>query len=105
MPERDSIYGDTYNGVPNPMVPHVHPYPTRYHGANFNYPQPGWRYMPAPYARSPFDGFGNPLFGNGTSLTGGTILGVVIGAALGFFIGRLALKASERVRGARFTEF
>ncbi len=34
-----------------------------------------------------------------------TILGVVIGAALGFFIGRLALKASERVRRSRFTEF
>jgi len=84
MPERDSIYGDTYDGVPNPMVPHVHPYPTRYHGAKFEYPQPGFRYARSPYARSPFDGFGEPFFGKGTSFTGVTFLDVVIGAGLGY---------------------
>lgn len=55
-PRYDSIFGNTYNGVPNPMVPHQHPYPTRYHGPVFRYPTPGWTYEIAPYARAPFDG-------------------------------------------------
>jgi len=56
MPERNSIFGNTYNGVPNPMVPHKHPYPTRYHGPVFNYPTPSYGYDISPYARSPFAG-------------------------------------------------
>lgn len=85
VPERDSIYGDTYDGVPNPMVPHVHPYPTRYHGAKFDYPQPGYEYVGAPYARGPFAGFGaEPFFGKGTSFTGYTLLDALIGAGLGY---------------------
>lgn len=83
-PEHDSIYGNTYNGVPNPMVPHVHPYPTRFHGAKFDYPQPGFRYMPAPYASNPFAGLGEPFFGKGSSLTGYNLLDTMIGAGLGF---------------------
>jgi len=55
-PERDSIYGNTYGGVPNPMIPHQHPYPTRYHGPVFDYPQPGYRYATRPYAEKPFNG-------------------------------------------------
>lgn len=58
MPERGSIFGDTYNGVPNPMVPFTHGYPTRYHGAIWSYPQPGHQYAPRPYVRTPFLGFG-----------------------------------------------
>lgn len=54
--DRYSIFGDTYKGVPNPMVPHKHPYPTRYHGPVFKYPTPGWQYNVSPYARAPFDG-------------------------------------------------
>lgn len=85
MPERDSIYGDTYNGVPNPMVPHVHPYPTRYHGAKFDYPQPSFRYVAAPYSAAPFAGLGlDPFFGRGTSFTGDTFYDVIIGAGLGY---------------------
>lgn len=84
MPEHDSIYGDTYGGVPNPMVPHVHPYPTRYHGARFDYPYPGHRYALSPYARAPFDGLGDPIFGRGSTLTGYTFLDAVIGAGLGY---------------------
>lgn len=56
LPEKNSIFGNTYNGVPNPMVPHRHPYPTRYHGPVFNYPVPSYGYEIAPYARSPFAG-------------------------------------------------
>lgn len=84
-PERDSIYGDTYNGVPNPMVPHVHPYPTRFHGAKLEYPQPGFQYVARPYASRPFNGLGTePFFGRGTTLTPFPFLDVIIGAGLGF---------------------
>lgn len=32
LPEHQSIFGDTYGGVANPLVPHAHPYATRFHG-------------------------------------------------------------------------
>lgn len=83
-PERDSIFGNTYNGVPNPMVPYQHPYPTRFHGPVFRYPQPGWQYERSPYARAPFDGLGEPLLGQWSSATGTDILDGVIGAGLGY---------------------
>ena len=56
--DRYSIFGDTYKGVPNPMIPHKHPYPTRYHGPVYDYPTPGWGYNVSAYARAPFDGVG-----------------------------------------------
>lgn len=47
-PTHDSIFGDTYHGVPNPLIPHYHPWPTRFHGPNFNYVQGSlpWRSRP-----------------------------------------------------------
>lgn len=57
-PTLDSIFGNTYNGVPNPNVPHVHPYPTRFHGPNFRVPRFGFPYVESPYTVSPFNGFG-----------------------------------------------
>lgn len=84
-PELDSIYGDTHRGVPNPMVPHRHPYPTRYHGAVLDYPQPAHDYVRSPYAKAPYDGLGaDPFFGRGTSFTGYQFLDVAIGAYLGW---------------------
>ncbi len=56
-----SIFGDTYNGVPNPNTVLVHGYPTRYHGPNFTVPQQSYAYRLKPYARAPFlgiDGLG-----------------------------------------------
>lgn len=55
-PERDSIYGDTYNGVPTPNTVVEHGYPTRYHGPVFTTPQPGYTFRVRPYARAPFVG-------------------------------------------------
>jgi len=42
-------------------VPHVHPYPTRYHGPIWSYPTFGQPYESNPYARGPsYMGFGSP---------------------------------------------
>jgi hypothetical protein len=58
-PQEDlSIFGDTIDGVPNPLIPHVHPYPTRYHGPIFNQPQAMQPYRERPYGVAPFTGVG-----------------------------------------------
>lgn len=56
--DRDSIFGDTYQGVPNPQIPFEHPYPTRYHGAIFTTPKFGLPFAARPYAKAPYSGFG-----------------------------------------------
>lgn len=77
-PERGSIFGDTYDGVPNPQVPFQHPYPTRYHGAVFTYPMPGNMYMGNPYVKAPF--MGVEIGGYGMrSLTGSAGIDAIIG--------------------------
>jgi len=58
-PSRDSIFGDTYGGVPNPNVPHRHPWPTRYHGPIYTVPgvaKPTYRQRP--YTKAPYMGIG-----------------------------------------------
>lgn len=57
-PERGSIFGDTYGGVPNPMVAVERGYPTRNHGPIFTYVQPSGRYLRRPVHRAPFMGLG-----------------------------------------------
>ena len=52
------IFGDTQQGVPNPRVGHVHPYPTRYHGPIWTQPQAGYPYRAASYVQAPFVGYG-----------------------------------------------
>jgi hypothetical protein len=52
----ESIFGDTENGVPSPLVPHVHPYPTRYHGPIFNQPMFSQQLAINPYALAPYAG-------------------------------------------------
>jgi len=81
-PSHDSIFGDTYQGVPNPNVPHRHPYPTRYHGPVLTVPGTAQNiYAERPYTRPPFMGFGAaPL----ADLTGSSVFDAAIGATLGF---------------------
>lgn len=43
-PEHQSIFTNTYNGVPNPQIPHEHPYPTRFHGPVYGVPRFGLPY-------------------------------------------------------------
>ncbi len=87
-PERDSIYGDTYGGVPNPMVPVQHGYPTRFHGPIFTVPQAGHTYAHSTYTLAPFLGVDDPGGLQGTlrsfSLTGNSIADALIGAAIGY---------------------
>jgi hypothetical protein len=80
--DRESIFGDTYDGVPNPNVPHVHPYPTRYHGPNWTIPNVAQNsYRIRPYAVPPYSGFGAaPLFDH---VTGSGIGDAVLGGAMG----------------------
>jgi hypothetical protein len=53
-PDRDSIFGNTYCGVPNPLAPVRHPYPTRFHGRVPFQPQSFFPYRQNPYARAPY---------------------------------------------------
>lgn len=81
-PERDSIFGDTYDGVPTPNTVVQHGYPTRFHGPNFLVPQLGHQFRYRPYARAPFLGLGDDaLF---KSVTGYRIWDGVLGAVAGY---------------------
>lgn len=86
-PSRDSIFGDTYGGVPNPMVPHRHPWPTRYHGPIYTVPgvaKP--TYCQRPYAKAPYLGIGAAPFSEalGSNLSGSPWIDALLGAGLGF---------------------
>lgn len=52
-PDHESIFGDTYHGVPNPVTPHIHPYPTRYHGATLVSPMAVSSFRSRPYLKAP----------------------------------------------------
>lgn len=110
-PTHDSVFGDTYHGVPNPVVPHRHPYPTRYHGAIFSDPQFFLPYRDRPYAQAPFARIAAPLApwekrdlrGFDDKLTPGQSVQVrmaMVGAITGAFAGVLAGGPRRRVRGA-----
>jgi hypothetical protein len=89
-----SIFGDVSQGVPNPVVAHAHPYPTRYHGMNLVQPQATFSYREAPYVvsnsppmamRGSPDGIGSPFsFDDPSFLTGSSAVDLLIGAGIGF---------------------
>lgn len=118
-----SIFGNTYGGVPSPLVFHEHPYSTRYHGMNLTVPRFDLPYRETPYAVAPYagspDGIGSIAgvaggigFGLGAvgGAVGGAILGALIGglgydqagkgAAIGAGVGALALGTIYAVVGA-----
>lgn len=87
-PTHDSIFGDTHHGVPNPNVPHKHPWPTRFHGPNWTVPGVAHdSYVERPYAVVPYFGLEGdalgaaPLFEN---ISGSPLVDAVLGIALGF---------------------
>ncbi len=105
-PTHDSIFGDTYHGVPNPNVPHVHPYPTRYHGPNYTVPgTANDSYVERPYALPPFVGVGNanaalgraPLF---EYVTGASLLDAAVGGVLGYVASPTKSKDARIMWGA-----
>lgn len=71
-PERQTIFGDTYRGVPNPMVAVERGYPTRNHGPIFTYVMPSYRYQRRPVARAPYAGLGG-MIGDLCKAIGGTV--------------------------------
>lgn len=86
-----TIFGSAPQGVPNPYVPHRHPYPTRFHGpvwtsARFGrqlQQTPAYRgglVRPNPLSASP-DGLGQDAVG----ITRSAFADAFIGAAVGFF--------------------
>lgn len=94
-PSQDSIFGDTYGGVPNPMVPHRHPWPTRYHGPIYTVPgvaKP--TYSQRPYAKAPYMGMGDPWFEKSAmgelprveDVVGGGLLDAAAGAGVGYVV-------------------
>ena len=84
----ESIFGATYGGVPNPFVPHSHPWPTRYHGPLNHYVRAGGIYQPSVYSvPTPGSPFGASPDGLGafepSSSAGGMLLRACAGALLG----------------------
>lgn len=86
--DHQGIFGDTYGGVPNPRIPHEHPYPTRFHGPIYSYPRFYQPYrqqsfmVPGGYVGTSGLGADTPaLLG---SATGSVLLDAVIGAGIGF---------------------
>ncbi len=57
-PEGRTIFGDTYEGVANPIVAVERGWPTRLHGPNFTYVQQSYRYRRRPFQKAPFLGLG-----------------------------------------------
>lgn len=100
-PDQDSVFGNTYCGVPNPLEPHRHPYPTRFHGRVPFQPQSFFPYRVTPYAQAPFMGRAQPmqpweqmrgvsLQGTDWAVVGAVAVGAAIGAAVGIPKGKKA---------------
>ena len=99
-----SIFGDTYGGVPNPFVPHAHPYPTRYHGPLWHEVRAGGIYQPGVY-RMPIvdmpavgaspDGLGAfETAGSGTQMLLRFVAGAALGVGAGMGAGKTAFPAT-----------
>lgn len=97
--DRASIFGDTYNGVPNPQIPHTHPYPTRYHGPIFTTPKFGLPFKANPYASAPYSGTGDAS--RGMSMGTQLVIGLVGAAAIGATAGALSSGKPDSTAGAR----
>lgn len=95
-PEEQSIFGDTYSGIPNPNVPFQHAYNTRYHGPNYKYPVFDYTYKKQSFM-TPFHGMGDSASTLTASTTGSMVLDAVIGAGVGYSI---AQQSSDRTAWA-----
>ena len=93
LSDQSTIFGNTYKGVPNPVVPHIHEYPTRFHGSVWRSPDVSkFTYRPSSYLK----GFKRPISGVGaadfvTSLTasptgGNSVLDFLIGGVVGLAV-------------------
>ena len=79
-----SIFGDTQAGVANPYVPHLHPWPTRYHGQDRTMVDTMPRrsaYRTRHLAVSPHAGLGQGML---PGFTRSALLDAAVGAVLGY---------------------
>jgi hypothetical protein len=109
--DQNSIFGRTYQGVPNPQVPFEHAYPTRYHGAIFTTPRFGLPFEANPMAVAPYAGLGasescgcsgkslgtSPDGLGSSEIMDRTIGDVLGGAAVGAIVGAL-VSPSDKVK-------
>lgn len=96
--DHQSIFGDTYHGVPSPLVPHTHPYPTRYHGPIFRTPVFALPYRERPYALAPYAGMGaieEPV-SKPTAVVVGAGLGAIFGAGIAALGGLVQQKPIDK---------
>jgi hypothetical protein len=85
----ESIFGRTINGVPSPIIPHEHPYPTRYHGGNWSYVDTRPSYVPSIYSqgwvKQPYSVGASPDgIGEMPSMTGSKWIDALAGAGVGW---------------------
>jgi hypothetical protein len=92
--EQQTVFGETYRGVPNPNIPFKHAYPTRYHGPIYDYPVFNHTYRRqdymAPFHKQP-QGIGDLTT---SSTTGSSAFDALLGAGVGYIA---AKTESERI--------
>jgi hypothetical protein len=79
---QDTIFGNTYGGVPTPNTIIAHGYPTRYHGPVLTMPMQDYRFRRRPYAKASFVGLGDDALWR--SISGSRIWDGIIGGAAGW---------------------
>ena len=91
--DKSTIFGNTYNGVPNPVVPHVHEYPTRFHGSVWKTPDASrFTYKKSPYMvnlRRGVSGMGAADFVSsltGSPTGGSSVLDFLVGGLVGYAV-------------------
>lgn len=80
--DQNSIFGRTYQGVPNPQIGYQHAYPTRYHGPIFTTPRFGLPFQANPMAVAPFSGLGDVATDFGLSAAVAQALQPVVSQAI-----------------------
>ena len=100
--DEDSIFGYTYQGVPNPQIPYTHPYPTRYHGPIFTEPRFGLTYQANPMAVAPYSGADGrtdeSVSAGGMALAVGAM--TLAAAGSGWLVSKLGVKSPAAIAAA-----
>jgi len=91
--DKSTIFGNTQDGVPNPVVPHVHEYPTRFHGSVWRYVDVSKpRYISSPYMvnfRKSVSDFGAADFISsltGSPTGGSSVMDFLVGGLVGYAV-------------------
>jgi hypothetical protein len=92
-----SIFGPTQDGVPNPFVPHAHPWPTRYHGPLWHDVRAGGVYQRSVYqVPTKWNATGASPDGLGTLELSPTSQGMLLRLLAGFALGAAAALGADK---------